>query len=162
MDNNGLIVVLYPNGTGLNYIVCENPKELIRYGVARIRPFTVDAHIKRLKEFIEEYKPSMILLRGYNDTDTRISKRVVKVIDKFEKQAHDQELPLYKYTRNDIKQAFQQFGKNTKYGISKIISEWYPELQSRMPALRKNTTAEHYQMGVFDVFALMLTHYYLE
>ncbi|WP_299216971.1 hypothetical protein [uncultured Dokdonia sp.] len=162
MGNSGLIVVLYPNGAGLNYIVCENPKELIRYGIARIRPLSVGAHLKRLQGFIKEYNPSLILLRGYQDTDKRISKRVVRVIDAFEKQAIDQGLSIYKYSREDIKQAFLQFGKNTKYGISKTISEWYPELQSRMPALRKNTTAEHYQMGVFDVFALMLTHYYLE
>jgi len=31
-----------------------------------------------------------------------------------------------------------------------------------MPDLRKNTKGEHYQMGVFDVFALMLTHFYVE
>jgi hypothetical protein len=30
-------------------------------------------------------------------------------------------------------------------------------VQSRIPDIRKNTKAEHYQLGVFDAFALMLT-----
>ena len=162
MENNGLIVALYPNGSGMGYVICENPKELIGYGVARIRPFTTDAHLKRLKNFIGHYRPALILLRGYKDSDNRISKRVVKVINAFEEYADQTDLEIYKYSREDIKQTFLQFGKNTKYGISKIISSWYPELQSRMPDLRKNTRSEHYQMTVFDAFSLMLTHHYLQ
>lgn len=163
MENNEqLIVALYPSGSGIGYVICENPKELISYGVARIRPLTTSAHLKRLQQFIQEYDPSLILIRGYQERDKRISKRVVKIINAFEEQAKMRKLPVYKYSRDDIKQTFFQFGDNTKYGVSKTISSWYPELQSRMPNPRENQNPEHYQMGVFDAFALMLTHHYLK
>lgn len=162
MHNSPLTVTLYPNAFGMGYVISENPKELINYGIAKIRPLTKDKYVKRLLKFIQRYKPSLILLRGYADTDNRISKRVMNVIDTFEKEAENLNLPVYKYSRDDIKQVFSQFEGNSKYIISKTISSWYPELKRLMPDIRTNTKPEHYRMGIFDAFALMLTHHYLE
>lgn len=155
------MVVIYPNSFGMGYVICEGPKNLVNYGVAKIRPLTKDKHIKRLLLFVKQYSPSLIILRGYHNSD-RISSRVKRVITSFEMEAIKLHLPIYKYSRHDLKEVFKQFGKSNKYGISKTITSWYPELQHRMPDIRKNTKPEHYQMGVFDAFALMLTHHYLK
>lgn len=162
MATNPLVVSLYPNAFGMGYVICETPQELINYGIARIRPLNQNQYLKRLSQFIKEYKPALIILRGYEASDNRISKRIIKMIDVFEKEAATLDLPIFKYSRDDIKNVFNQFDGNSKYQISKTICSWYPELKPRMPDLRKNTKAEHYQMGVFDAFALMLTHHYLE
>jgi len=162
MTANYLTLTLYPNAFGMGYVISENPKELINYGIAKIKPLLKDKYVKRLMSFIKEYKPSLIILRGYSKEDNRISQRVVNVINSFVKEAEKLDLEVYKYSRDDIKEVFQQFGHNSKYGISKTISSWYPELKPRMPDIRKNTKPEHYQMGVFDAFALMLTHHYIK
>lgn len=162
MKDNPLVVTLYPNALGMGYVISETPKELINYGIARIRPLTKDKYIKRLFRFIKEYKPTLILLRGYSDTDNRISKRVVKVIDAFEEEARKMDLPIHKYSRDVIKEVFSQFEGNSKYGISKTITSWYPELKRFMPDIRVYPNPENYRMGIFDAFALMLTHYYME
>lgn len=155
------MVVIYPNSFGMGYLICEGPKELVNYGVARVRPLTKDKHIKRLLLFVKQYSPNLIILRGYQKSD-RISKRIKRIIMAFEVEATKLHLPLFKYSRHDVKEIFKQFGKSTKYGISKTITSWYPELQHKMPSIRKYPNAEHYQMGVFDAFALMLTHHYLK
>ncbi len=160
MTHKELMVVLYPNGFGMGYVVCEGAKELINYGVARIRPLTKDKHVQRLIHFLKQYQPTLIILRNYHQSNT-MSKRIKRIITSFEVVARKHQLPIYTYSRDDIKEVFKQFGKSDKYGISKTISSWYPELQHRMPNLRKYPNAEHYQMGVFDAFALMLTHHYL-
>jgi hypothetical protein len=162
MEHSQVIVTIYPNAFGMGYVVCEDPKELINYGVARIRPLTKDKYVKWLYGFIKQYRPTLIILRDYDESDNRISKRIVRIIDKFKDEALKLDIPVYGYSRDQIKETFKQFGNNSKYGISKTIVTWYPELKHRMPDLRKNTKAEHYQMGVFDAFALMLTHHYLE
>lgn len=162
MQNNPLVLTLYPNAFGMGYVISETPKVLINYGMARIRPLSKNRYVKRLLYYVEQYRPTILLLRGYRASDHRISKRVVSVIKKFEAVAKTLDLPIFKYSRTDIKEVFKQFGGNSKYVISKTITSWYPELQPRMPDIRKNTKAEHYQMGVFDAFALMLTHYYVE
>lgn len=162
MATSPVTVALYPNAFGMGYVICESPKELINYGMARIRPLTNDRYTKRLLRFIKHYRPVLIILRGYEDGDNRISKRTVRAIKALEREAKEQGLEVHKYSREDIQEVFKQFGHATKYGISKTICSWYPELKPRMPDLRKNTMAEHYQMGVFDAFALMLTHFYLD
>ena len=162
MKTNPLVVTLYPNSLGMGYVISETPKELINYGIARIRPLTKDKYVKRLLTFIKEYKPTLILLRGYTDADNRISKRVMKVIDAFEREAIKLGLPIFKYSRDDIKETFSQFEGNSKYSISKTITSWYPELKRFMPGIRVYPNPEHYRMGIFDAFSLMLTHHYLE
>lgn len=162
MKTSPLVVTLYPNAFGMGYVISETPKELINYGIAKIRPLTKDKYVKRLHKFIKEYRPALILLRDYTDSDNRISKRVMKVIDAFEREAKELELPIFKYSRDDIKEVFSQFDGNNKYVISKTITSWYPELKRYMPDIRKYPNPEHYRMGIFDAFALMLTHHYLE
>lgn len=162
MKTNQLTLVLYPNYFGMGYLICEDPKELVDYGMAKVRPFTKDRYIKRLQHFMKQYRPSVVILRGFEHSDKRISKRVIAIIEEYEKQAEGLNLKVYKYSRTQIKEVFSEFGSKTKYGISKNIATWYPELKDRMPSVRKNTQSEHYQMGLFDVFALMLTHHYLD
>jgi hypothetical protein len=163
MQGNELTLVLYPNYFGMGYVIFENsPKEIVNYGMAKIRPFTKDNYIKRLHKFVKRYRPAIVILRGYENYDNRISKRVVNVIQSFEREAEELKLPFYSYSRKQIKEVFTQFGSKTKYGISKIICGWYPELESKRPNFRKNTQSEDYWMGLFDVFSLMLSHHYLQ
>jgi hypothetical protein len=72
------------------------------------------------------------------------------------------QLKLHEYSRNQIKEVFNAFGCETKYEIAMKVLSWYPQLQSRTPEKRMAWMAEPYQMGVFDAFSLMLTHYYLK
>jgi len=162
MQHPELTLVLYPNYFGMGYLICENPKELLQYGMARITPFFKEKYIKRLHKFLKQYRPALIILRGYEGNDHRISKRTIKVINKFKNEAEAQDIPVYQYTRTQIKEVFTEFGGKSKFAIAKTISTWYPELQLRMPQFKKNSDLEDYNMGLFDAFALMLTHHYLE
>ena len=162
MENKeNLCLVLYPNIKGLGYILCGSPTDLINYGIHNIKPLQSE-YTRRLKRLIDNYRPTIIILRGYNLQDYRISERVKKVLRNFELQAEQNDIRVYRYTREQIKSVFEVYGGTNKYGISKTITDWYPELKPRMPDLRKNSKSEHYQMGLFDTFALMLTHYYIK
>jgi len=156
-----LCLTLYPNAKGKGYVISESPKELVNYGVSKVRPIHKD-FIKRLQKFLTQYRPTLIILRDYNPQDYRISKRIKKVLNNFKDLAQQNDIPVHSYNREQIKEVFEMFGKTNKYGISKSIANFYPELQHRMPNLRKNCDSEHYQMAVFDAFSLMLTHYYIK
>jgi len=155
-----LILVLYPNAYGMGYLLCESPKEIVNYGVARIRPLFNDNYINRLHQYIHYYKPNLIILRNVEGSNT-ISKRIKSVVKDFVEHAEAENLPVFQYSRQQIKDIFGEFGGTKKYAIARQLTKWYPELLHRMPAFRNNCHAEHYQMGVFDAFSLMLTHYYL-
>lgn len=162
MEKPELTLVLYPNYFGMGYLVCENPKELLNYGIARITPFTKDRYIKRLRKLLKQYRPALVVLRGYSDTDRRTSKRVKSVIEGFKREADENNIPVYQYSRDQIKDVFSQFGGKSKFAITRTIGKWYPELAPRLPRFKRNSDLEDYNMGLFDVFALMLCHHYLE
>ena len=163
MSNQSLTLTLYPNQYGIGYVIADSPKGIINYGIARIKKHTNDIYIKRLKNFLEFYRPCVVILRGFNDNETRISKRIISVIQSFTQEAEKNDILVHRYTRNNIKEVFTQFGMMpTKYNISSSIAEWYPELKSKLPDIRKNTQSEAYHTGIFDAFSLMLTHYYVE
>jgi hypothetical protein len=160
-NSNQLCLILYPNMKGLGYILCESPKDLINYGILNVAPLQRE-YTKRLKHFVKRYKPTIIILRGYRKRHNHISKRVKTTIRNFEKIADQCDIPVVRYSREQIKEIFVAFGSTTKYEISKNIATWYPELRERLPDLRKNSKSEHYQMGIFDTFSLMITHFYLQ
>lgn len=158
---SNLTLTLYPNQYGMGYLLSETPKEIINYGIARIKPLFQDKYIKRMRTFIERYQPDIIILKGFQN-DYRIGKRIQGVINSFTTQAEKLDIQVHRYTRTQVKEVFEQFGKNTtKYGINSSIAEWYPELKSKLPDIRENQKNEDYFMGVFDAFSLMLTHHYL-
>ncbi len=161
MSSQTLTLTLYPNQYGMGYLISDTPKEIINYGIARIKPLHRDRYLKRMKSFVEHYKPDIVIIKGYHE-DYRITKRIVNVINTFIKQAERLNLEVHHYTRGEVKEVFRQFGENTtKYGINSSIAEWYPELKPKLPKLRKNQHCENYFMGIFDAFSLMLTHHYL-
>jgi competence CoiA-like predicted nuclease len=162
MSNQSLTLTLYPNQHGMGYLISNSPKDIINYGIARIAPLSHDKYIRRMKSFVDRYKPDVIILKGC-DGDYRISKRVQRVVKIFTEKAEQLNLNVYQYRRNDIKQVFEQFGKSTtKFNINSSIAEWYPELKSKLPDIRRNNYNENYFMGIFDAFSLMLTHHYLQ
>jgi hypothetical protein len=161
VPNQPLTLTLYPNHYGMGYLISETPKEIINYGIARIQPVSRKIYLKRLKSFIQRYQPDLIILKGF-EGDYRISKRVQKVVREFMNQAEQLDIKVHQYTRDEIKEVFEQFGKNTtKYGINSSIAKWYPELIPKLPDIRRNDKNEDYFMGIFDAFSLMLTHHYL-
>jgi hypothetical protein len=97
----------------------------------------------------------------YKNGPQRISKRQEKIIDSITDLARANQININTYSRSQIKEVFGAFERTTKYDIAMLILSWYPELKKKEPHKRLPWMAEHYQMGVFDAFALMLTHYYL-
>jgi Holliday junction resolvasome RuvABC endonuclease subunit len=70
-------------------------------------------------------------------------------------------IAVHRYPRSAVQDVFAQFNARTKYEIAKTICTWLPALAPRMPPYRRPWMSEDYRMGIFDAFALALTHYYV-
>lgn len=161
MRTTNRIITIYPNYRGMGYVVCENTKEIIKYGIGKFHCLVPVNYAKRMLKMINYYRPDVIVLKDYDKTKKVTSRRVKNVIDCLEKEAYKKNLQVYKYKRSDIAQVFSKFGQSNKYGISRTLASWYPDLERFLAPLRTLTMPEHYYMGVFDAFALMVTHYTL-
>ena len=46
MSVSPMVITLYPNAFGMGYVISETPKELINYGIARVRPLSKNHYVK--------------------------------------------------------------------------------------------------------------------
>lgn len=159
--NSNVILSLYPNAKGLGYVCADMPHKLIDYGMITIRPFGSRRVLDRIEKFLDFFQPKLLVVRNCkSESDSRRKAR--KVTEKIVALAKEKKLPVYEYTREQIRFVFEQFSATSKYEIAMKIIEWFPELKDRSPKIRKVWMDEDYNMGIFDAFSLINTHQYLD
>lgn len=156
-----LVVALYPNKIGFGYCVMENPRKLIDYGSIKITPINNKKVMFRIKKLVDFMLPSFIILQNPNGKHNRTGKRTQRLIGTTKQYAKENNLKLVQYSRDDIRNVFEQFGKKSKYEISHFLVTEFKELKVRAPKIRKVWEGEEHRMAVFDALSLAITHYYL-
>jgi len=152
---------LFPNTQGLGYACIETPQSLVDYGVATIKPVSNEKSFARAKKLIELFRPTVILIRDNDDPVKHRAKRVEALSAMIATYAKTQNIPIYRYSRSQIQDVFEINGMKSKYAISKLIVQWFPELAPRQPKYRRASMNEEYNTGVFDAISLIATHRYL-
>ena len=159
-----ITIALYPNSKGFGYAVIEHPVLFLDYGIATIRPINNASILKRVKRMIEFYKPETIIIpttKGKFSVKSNRVKELLNDIVEHVTSLDEQEIDCYHYSREDIRNVFQQFGAVNKFEIAMKIIDWFSEFETRMPRYRRPWMSEDYNMGMFDAISLILTHRYL-
>lgn len=157
-----IILSLYPNALGLGYSCLELPeKTLLDSGVVVVRPFRSKRILERIAKFVEFFKPTIIIVKDWDSNYSRRSRRIAQLTDDIVKYAAEMKVPVYRYSRQQIRDVFEVHGAKTKYEIAQKIIVWFKELASRAPKIRKPWMTEDHNMGVFDALSLIITHLYL-
>lgn len=161
-DNQQITLAIYPNTKGFGYACMNGITDIIDSGVANIRPITNRKTMKRIKSLIEYFEPVLILVQDPQVRKYKYSKRTKRLIESLIKECHKSELKVYRYSREEVKFAFDQFKVGNKYEIAKKIAESFPELEPNMPQPRKPWKPDDYFMGMFDAISLVCTHFWLQ
>ena len=157
-----IILALFPNTRGLGYACLVMPeKKLKDSGVLTIRPICNSKILERIKTFIDFFKPEIVVIKDYGSDYSRQERRGARLVESITKYAKEMRLPVYHYTRQQVRDIFEQFGAKSKTEIAQRIIVWLPELEFHAPRIRKNTMAEEYYMGEFDAISLAITHRYI-
>lgn len=135
--------------------------DIIDSGVANIRPITNRKTMKRIRSLIEYFEPVLILVQDPKARKYNYSKRTKRLISSLENECDKRGLKIYKYSRENIKEVFEQFKAGNKYEIAKKIVASFPELEPNMPQHRKPWKPDDYFMGMFDAISLVCTHFWL-
>jgi hypothetical protein len=159
--NQVVILSLYSNARGLGYVCLESPQNLKESGVLTIRPICNGRILERITKFVDFFKPKVIIVKDFENNYSRQNKRAVALAESIANYAKEVKVPVYRYTRQQIRDVFEQFGAKSKYEIAQKIISWFPQLEPRAPKIRKPWMAEDYHMGEFDAISLAVTHQYL-
>ena len=156
------VLALYPTRYGLGYAVFDGPEDLVDYGNTYVQPMSNKKIMKKVKQYISFFKPTMVLCRNVNDLPKRCGKRTKNLIDQICSEAKSQSLDIHSYTRTDIQNVFSQFSASSKFQISKKIMSWYPVLKTYEFPKRNGWVTENHNTGVFDAVSLVMVHWFLE
>lgn len=160
MEKTNKVLALYPNTRCIGHVTLDWPENLIDYGTFSASPLCNERLLRGVKKTIEYFKPELVLIRDC-ETKTLRGKRAQHLMEMVECYAKEIGVPIYKYTRQQVRDVFDQFQAKTKYDIMKKLVAWYPELKWREPKIREVWDDESANMAVFDAIALAITHKYL-
>lgn len=160
-NSNSIILSIYPNTRGFGYMCIELPRTFIRYGVITSRPISNDDLLIRIKAFIEEFKPGIVILRNCNTPSGKLADRSQELVESILTGMKESDATFHIYTRQQIRDVFEILNAFTKQEIALKIAAEFPELKPYIPESRRPWNPEGYQMGIFDAMALIITHKYL-
>ena len=157
-----IVLALFVNARGFGIAVLEDALTVLNaYNVVlHTYPICNNKVLEKIKEKIDFYLPSVVILEDATGYGSRKSKRVKKMISLIEEYVQNTSLQINKYSRNDIRFVFSSFNAHSKYEIAKVITENVKQLPLALPKKRKSHEPEHYSMSIFDAIALGITHYY--
>lgn len=156
-----IVYALYPNANGFGFVYLENPRKLLDYGAVRINPISNRKVLERIKRSFDYLRPSIVIIQDPEGKASRVGRRVRRLIDKIIVLAAEENLQVIQYSRDQVRDVFEQFGAVTKYEISKVLLAEFKELELREPKKRKTWESVSHNMPIFDALSLALTWYWL-
>lgn len=153
------VLAIDPTATGFGYTLFENSHRLIDWGVTSSRFCKFKSAQKQFDKLINRYKPNVLVIENTFDLSTRRGKTAKKMLTQFAHTAIASMIPVKRYSREDIKQAFSEFGSCTKEEIADHLIEWLPELKTYRPPKREIWMAEDPKMAIFDAASFAIVFY---
>jgi len=157
-----VVYAIYPNAQGFGFVYMENARKLLDYGAVRINPISNRRVLEKIKQSLDYFRPSIVILLDPEGKSSRTGSRVKELIKKIVALAAELNLPVMQYSRDQIKDVFEQFGATTKYGISQVLLKEFTVLEAKSPKERELWTSEDRNMVIFDSLSLAITWFYLE
>ncbi|HRG68432.1 MAG TPA: hypothetical protein PLS73_06265 [Saprospiraceae bacterium] len=139
----------------------ENARKLIEYGSVRINPISNRKILERIKNSIDYFRPTILILTDPDGNSSRTGKRTRRLIHKIMEYADSEKLPVKQYSRDKIRDVFEGFGVVTKYEIAQFLLTEFKELEPKKPRERKLWVSEDRNMGIFDALSLAFTWFWL-
>ena len=158
---NNIVFSFYPNANGFGFVDMDSPRKLLDFGAVRINPISNRKVIERIKRAFDYFRPSIVIVLDPEGKTSRTGNRVRRLITRIVAYAEEEKLSVVQYSRDQIKDVFEQFGATTKYDISQVLLKEFKELETRKPKRRELWTSEDHHMAIFDALSLALTWFYL-
>lgn len=155
-----LAIDLMPRGFA--FALFEKPDSLIDWGLTDIRVNVPRRSIKRIRQLVEFYQPSRIVLEDIKKGSPNRTTKIKQLAEDIHFLAKENGLKVSSYTPKTIQDIFSQFKCHNKHERANAICEWLPQLSSRIPPKRAVWMSEDPRINLFDAVSLALTHYYLE
>jgi hypothetical protein len=109
-----------------------------------------------MRELLTFYRPDVVVLEDYEGHGSRRARRIEILINLITAHAHGEGMRTVSFSRADMRACF---GQTSKREIAEAIVREFPELEPRLPPVRKIWMSEDRRMNIFDAVALAITFF---
>lgn len=157
MNSDHTVMGIFPNAKGFGYAHFDGEGKILDYGCPQC-PNNAK-RLERIRTILEFQRPQIIVLRDESAKSYRGSERTAALLADIRRIAQDLEMSVFNYSQYDVKQAFMEFGAQTKAQIAEQVCKWIPVLKKHLPKT-KYADGQHYRTSLFDAVALVYTYHY--
>jgi len=156
------LLALYLRPQRFGFAVFKGPKQLLDWGGStyasenNVEPVLV---CKRISSLLTIYAPSVIVVRKLTKRERQRYGDIQPIVGVVRKLAEKHSSELVLVGREEVRSAFQRFGKTTKYNVAAQIAIFFPELTWKLPPPRKLWQKEHHNMAIFDAASLGIAYF---
>jgi Holliday junction resolvasome RuvABC endonuclease subunit len=156
-----LVFAAFPSTRGFGYAVFEGPKSLVDWGVKSVRTRQKNlASIRKVRELIAFYRPDVLVIEDYDGLGSRRAKRIQNLINLMTAHAAEERIAIASLSRSEVRACFSSTGSTTKRRIAESIAQEFPELEPRLPPVRRIWMSEDSRMNIFDAAAFGITFFH--
>ena len=154
-EQSPFVLALSPSPRGFAFVLFEGPITPFDWGIKDLRGKDKNERtLAAINKLIREYHPSAIIVEATDAKESRRGPRIRKLVPKIEAFTKAEALPVFRYSRRQVREVFAKEGAQTRPEIAKAIAARIPALASRLPPLRKLWMSEDARQSLFDAAAL--------
>jgi hypothetical protein len=155
-----LVMSIYLSTRGFAFVLFEGPLSPFDWGVTESRGNGKDRRcLAKVAAILDRYQPDILVLQ---DTSPRGTRRVSWVTDlnaAIVELVERRGIPIYTYSREDVRRAFEYLGTTNKHDMAEVIAKHIPTFERYLPPARKPWMSEDSRMAIFDAAALALVFF---
>jgi hypothetical protein len=154
------VLAVYLNTRGFAFVVFESSLSPVDWGIKETRgPHKNSRCITKIERIVDRYRPSVLILQDTSLEGTHRTQRIRDLNEDLVELAMIREIPACAYSRTDVRNAFSEFGIESKHDLALVIAQHIPAFERYLPPPRKPWMSEDARMGLFDAAALALTFF---
>jgi hypothetical protein len=150
-----LVLTTYLNARGFAFVLFESALSPFDWGAKDMRgPRRHSRSLDLVGELFDRYEPDVLVIQDTSPDGTCRAARIAKLNDAIATLARHHGIPVYAYSRADVRAVFGYLGVPSKEMIAGAIAKHILAFQRYLPPPRKPWKSEDARMGIFDAAAL--------
>ena len=152
------VLCIYPSAKGFGFAVFEGSRSLVDWGVKGVQGQRKNTQsLRQIRELLAFYCPDIVVTEDYKGLGSRRGSRIRQFIDAIGTLAAKERVAIASSSRAAVR---DHFGLTSKRRIAEAITRDFPELEPRLPPIRRIWMSEDARMNIFDAVALGMTFFH--
>lgn len=153
--NSPFVLAVSVTPRGFAFVLFEGPTTPFDWGIKEKRGLAKSARtFAAITKLVEYYHPAALVIESISPKGARRGPRIRALLGEVEQASRAAGIPVFHYSRADVRRVFAQDGVRTRPEIARAIASRIPAFAPKLPPLRKIWMSEDPKQSLFDAAAL--------